>query len=284
MSASPVPLAGSLAGSLPGLLAGLLTLVLLTSCGDATPAGGSSDDGPGASGGAGVLDRLAGRTFLSLPGGDGPGPALVPGSAVRLDFRDGSIGASAGCNSMGGDVSADGDRLVVGVLSMTEMACDTPLMEQDEWLAQFLSSGPTAQLSGATLTLTSDETRLVLSEEQPSPLAGTLWELDTVLIGPGPDGAASTPPLGARASLRLVGTRLEVRTGCNMGSADVVVEDDVLRVGPLALTKRGCTRELAELEAMFVRVLQGTASYEIDGQRLTVTAEDGSTGLSFRAE
>lgn len=279
MPASPV----SLAASVPGLLAGFLALVLLTACGDATPAGGSGDDGPGASGSTGLVDRLAGRTFLSVPGGDGSGPALVPGSVVRLDFRDGSLGASAGCNSMGGDLSADGDRLVVGVLSMTEMACDPPLMEQDEWLAQFLSSRPTAQLDGATLTLTSDGTRLVLTEEQPSPMASTLWHLDTVLLGPGPDGAASSPPLGARASLRLVGTRLEVRTGCNMGSADVVVEDDVLQVGPLALTKRGCKRELAELEATFVRVLQGAPSYEIDGQRLTVTAEDGSTGLGFRA-
>ena len=45
---------------------------------------------------------LDGRTFLST---GVQGQTLVPGSTIRLSFKDGQLGISAGCNRMGGAYS-----------------------------------------------------------------------------------------------------------------------------------------------------------------------------------
>ncbi len=92
---------------------------------------------------------LDGRTFLSTKV---DGPALVAGSVVRVTFRDGGVAVHAGCNSMSGSYRIDGDRLVVGQLATTEMACEPDLMAQDQWVAGLLN-GATIALDGNTLTL-----------------------------------------------------------------------------------------------------------------------------------
>ena len=92
---------------------------------------------------------LDGRTFLSTAI---VGKLLVPGARVSLSFNDGSLQANGGCNSMGGAYTIVGDRLVTTQLFMTEMACDPPRMQQDEWLARFIG-GVSIALAGDTLTL-----------------------------------------------------------------------------------------------------------------------------------
>src|SRR4026209_2965778 len=57
---------------------------------------------------------LDGRTFLST---DVTGTSLVPGSQVRLTFKDGSLSANGGCNSMTGDYTVAGDRLTSGQMA-----------------------------------------------------------------------------------------------------------------------------------------------------------------------
>src|SRR5688572_14045686 len=42
---------------------------------------------------------INGRQFISV---DVSGHTLVPGTTIRLTFTDGSLGAQAGCNSIGG--------------------------------------------------------------------------------------------------------------------------------------------------------------------------------------
>ena len=71
-------------------------LLALTACGGDDPQAPADPD---------QLD-LVGRTFLSndVTVNDQAYP-LVKGSQLRLTFEDGTIGASAGCNSMGGDAS-----------------------------------------------------------------------------------------------------------------------------------------------------------------------------------
>ena len=51
-------------------------------------------------------------------------------------------------------------------LAMTEMACDEPLMQQDTWFADILTSEPTLLQDDTTLTLTSDDTVIVFTDEE----------------------------------------------------------------------------------------------------------------------
>jgi heat shock protein HslJ len=105
---------------------------------------------------------LGGRSFTST---QVRGHDLVPGSAVTLTFEDGRISARAGCNTLNGGASWDGDTLEVEEpMATTMMACEEALMGQDQWLSSFLTSSPALEVDGRTLTLGDDTTGMTLTE------------------------------------------------------------------------------------------------------------------------
>src|SRR5687768_9973691 len=109
-----------------GLLA--VVVVVLAAC---STAGGAASPSASAAAGSGgtpaTTEALSGRTFLST---GIEGAELAEGSQVRLTFEATRIGASAGCNQMSGEYEVADGALKVGMLAMTEMACEEPLMAQ----------------------------------------------------------------------------------------------------------------------------------------------------------
>lgn len=75
--------------------------------------------------------------------------------SARLDFENKSLGASVGCNSMGGDWRVEDDRLIAGPLTQTEMYCAKPLWNQEKALTSLLTSAPVIIVEGDHMTLTS---------------------------------------------------------------------------------------------------------------------------------
>lgn len=68
----------------------------------------------------------------------------VPGKPLQLDFAAGRVSVSNACNRIGGSYAIDGDRLSVGHLMQTEMACaDAALMRVDAEISERLQSGGT---------------------------------------------------------------------------------------------------------------------------------------------
>ena len=84
--------------------------------------------------------------------------ALLPDPAkpLQLDFTDGRVAVSGGCNRMGGGYTLAGDRLSVGPLVQTKMFCGGgALMAADEAISQRLSGEATLAAGGdGTLVLT----------------------------------------------------------------------------------------------------------------------------------
>jgi heat shock protein HslJ len=220
---------------------------------------------------------LDGRTFLST---EVQGAILAPGTQIRLAFEDGGLSANGGCNTMGGAYSIDGDRLTTTQMSMTEMGCDEPRMQQDEWLARFLGNA-TFALDGASLTLTDGAISLVLVDKEVAtpdqPLEGTFWVLEGIVSG----DAVSSVPVGVTASIRIAGGRVEVTAGCNTGGGTVEVTVDTIAFGPIALTKMACEPGNMSVETAVVAVLAGAVGFGIDADTLTLDA--GDNGLIFRA-
>lgn len=268
------------------LLAPFALLALAAACGDDTvePAGtvpvsepstNEPSTTPATTSPAGSLD---GRTFLSVATVDFE---LVAGTTVRLSFRDGALSASAGCNTMSGAYTIDGDTLVVTSLAMTEMGCEQPLMDQDERLASFLMSAPFVALEGDGLRLTNATAGAVgeiefLDREVADPdrpLEGTTWTVTTLISG----DSASSIPLGATATIVVADGRAVVAAGCNSGSAAVTVGDGILTFGPLALTKMRCDEAAMVLETAVVATLSGEVTYSIEAASLTL--QHGTTGL-----
>jgi heat shock protein HslJ len=274
------------------LLAALaLAGVALAACGDDDADVASGDGPPG-----GV--PLAGE-YLSVEVAEGGMVRpLVPGTQIRLTFDDGAVGASLGCNHLGGTYRLDGDVLVVDELSTTDMGCDPPRHDQDQWFADLLASRPTVALAGDTLTLSSGDTVVVLRDREVADpdreLVGTTWEVDGFLEGAGPDGTAMSMAVETPGILDLRDDGLVTgHDGCNgFGFAAPEGEDpDGLRyevdgdritfTGDPVSTLIGCD-DLQDYVGRYWVVLSGTVSWSIEADRLTLLG-DGGRGVTYRA-
>ncbi len=249
-------------------------LALLAVSALALAACGSDSDG--ASGSAPTADDLAGQAFesTSVEGYD-----LVEGSTIELGFETDALGARAGCNSLSGGYTITDGTLEVGAMASTMMACEDALMAQDQWLSEFLTSGPDIVLDGDTLTLTGSEATVTLAAVQPTPLEGTTW----VVSGTVANEAVTVSLVDSEASMTITDGQAQVDTGCNTGSSTVEVTDTTITFGPLALTRMACDEELTRLEASVVLALDGELTYEITGDTMTLR-KDGGVGLNFTAE
>jgi heat shock protein HslJ len=254
------------------LAALLIAAVFVAACSTAGAPGGSGEPS-----GLPEPAGLEGRTFLST---EIKGADLVPDTRVRLSFQDGNLNANAGCNHLGATYTLTDGRLRASQLSMTEMGCDQPLMQQDQWLAAFLGDvGVT--LDGDTVTLTDGAVTLTLLDEEVAtpdqPIEGTRWFLDGLISG----DAVSSVPADVVASLQIADGRANLEAGCNSGGGSVEVTDGKLAFGPIATTKMACGPDAMSVETAVLTVLSGDVSYTIDADRLTINAD--GVGLTFRA-
>ena len=208
---------------------------------------------------------------------------LVAGTRIRLDFRASDLGASAGCNSMGGTYRIDNGRLVFEGGSMTEMACDEDRMKQDQWLITCSASKPAARLTGDELILESGSIVVRLLDrkvvEPDVALTGPTWTVVSIIDG----GAVSSVPAGAVATMvfKADGT-LELNAGCNQGGGTWKAVGTGIEVSDLVLTKKACEGPGGQLESAVVGVLRaGSIAAAIDSNQLTLQA--GTQGLQLRA-
>ncbi len=222
-------------------------------------------------------DGVEGHEYLSTSvrqaGADRP---LVVGTRIRLSFRDGDMGASVGCNSMGGAYRIEDGRLVFSGGSMTEMGCDPDRHAQDDWLIGLLGSRPSIAQDGSELTLTAGETVIVLQDREVAdpdrPLVGTTWTVDTLISG----DAASSIPDGVTATLVFAGDgTVAVQPGCNSAGGRYEVGDGTMRITGLVTTDMACDGPAAMLESTVLGVLGADSlTYDIDAGSLTIMADD----------
>lgn len=85
------------------------------------------------------------------------GVAALTDAPLRLEFTDGNVGVSGGCNLIGGAYELDGDTLVIETMMQTEMACEQTRMDQDTAIIELLQSRPTIDVEGSLLTLSSGD-------------------------------------------------------------------------------------------------------------------------------
>jgi heat shock protein HslJ len=237
---------------------------------------GCSDDldTSGSSGTPSASD-LNGTMFLST---DVQGQTLVEGTRITMQFTDGSLGAVAGCNTIAGGYSIEGDALVMAQPATTMMACDDETTKQDAWLVELLTSRPTISQKGDTLTLTSAAVTLTMRDRiavaTASAVDGTAWPIESL------ETAAGVTPAPAGAYLSFDGERMYIATGCNRGSGSVTVgTENTVEVGPILLTKMACEAPLADWETALIGFLEGKLTYSLSDTGLSLTA--GTDKLSL---
>ena len=96
-------------------------------------------------------DPLEGTNWLLT---DLAGTKPVEGTTLTAEFSDGQIGGSAGCNSYGGSYEVKGDKLEVGDLMSTMMACmDEGVMEQEQAYLGYLQNAASFEITDTGLKI-----------------------------------------------------------------------------------------------------------------------------------
>jgi heat shock protein HslJ len=97
------------------------------------------------------------------------GPASSPEPAVEdseagLTFNeDGTVAGNSGCNGFGGNYTVEADQVTFSEIVSTLIACEEPLMSQEEAVLKVMADSATYNIDGNTLTLTSNDIVLVLT-------------------------------------------------------------------------------------------------------------------------
>ncbi|WP_162907625.1 META domain-containing protein [Allorhizocola rhizosphaerae] len=217
--------------------------------------------------------EVLGRTFLST---SVSGHALAEGTRISLMFPEkGKISANAGCNHLFGDVTFEGGRMKVSDMGGTDMACDKPRMDQDDWFIKFVTAGPAYTLTGNDLVLKGDSTEIKLQDREVAdpdrPLAGRRWTVDSLLDSE----SASSVPQGAQAYLEFQGDKVTGNTGCNSLGGTFSQQDKTITFSNVATTKMACPGPEGQLERAVVGVLDGTVDYTIEANRLVLKHPSG---------
>jgi len=227
---------------------------------------------------------LEGRAFLSTVVTEGGAArALVAGTRIRISFNaGGQIGVSAGCNIMGGSYRLEGGILRFEGGSMTEMGCDPERHAQDDWVFEFLGSGPSVALSGNDLVLTSGAVVIQLIDreiaERDLALVGPTWTVTSIVNG----DAVSSVPVGVVATLVFgAGERVAVSTGCNEGGSTYAVAGESMTFSDVALTKRACDGAAGQMEAAVLAVITADrVLFGVDAKMLSLRVAGGGLDLS----
>lgn len=241
---------------------------------------------PSATGSAPSPDAsgLGGREFVSvLVTENGKSTVLVPGTKIRLGFHHGTVSASAGCNNMGGEYEIDSGALVVGQMATTDMGCAADLMDQDQWLAHFLSSKPAVSLDGNDLVLTSDTTEITFLDrsvaEPDQPLTGITWGLTTIIDG---EMASSVPVTVTPTLLFKDDGTVEIYDGCNSGGGQYTVEGQTLKLSQVVSTQMACGGDKDAVAAAIRQVL-GAQEIQFSIDHSTLSLQASGRGLQYDA-
>ena len=117
------------------------------------------------------------------------------------------------------------------------------------------------------------------SEPHDEPLENTYWKLTRVgdVVPEAVDNQRE-----AHFVLHTEDNRLAGSTGCNRLMGSYWLENEALRFGSLATTRMACL-EGGEAEQAFLGALEATATWQIEGEALTLRDESGEAVAHFEA-
>jgi heat shock protein HslJ len=145
-----------------------------------------------------------------------------------------------------------------------------------------LLSGSAAILMAGMLAACAETRALTDSGGTPPAWPDSRWRAVAIA---GPDGAMVAIPAAVRIDLAFDGSarRASGSAGCNRWTASASSDGGRLAFGPAAASKRMCAdpEGVMAVEAAFLGALGNVAQASIDGERLRLSAADGSPVLEL---
>jgi heat shock protein HslJ len=217
-------------------------------------------------------------------GSDGDGEFDLSATSITLTIAGADdSGGRTPCNSYGALVTGTADALDIQLGAMTEAACaDQYLMELEGRYVQALDAVDRADRGDDTLLLTGESVELLFELAVPVPrseLVGPRWALNTLLMGSGPNGSASST--AADAWIQFTETMLQGHTGCRAFRGEYTVSGEELVVTELSTDEvESCDQITTDQENHLFTVLEGAKVVPGEGI-LTLTNERAGLGVVF---
>lgn len=230
--------------------------LILVACGD------SGDELPGSSW---VVDSVAGEA--------------PPGDVVAtLDVVDeSSVTAYSGCNSFMGAYSVDGDRISIGPLAGTLIACPEPLMSFESAYTAALQSAERFERDGDRLRLSSSSGEALVTFERFEPQLEGEW--DVVSYNDGATAVVSVIGGSEITATFVEGGEITGFAGCNTYFGAWEADGDRIAIDGLGSTEIFCEDPpgVMDQELRYLDALGTSTSWSLLGTTLTLRADDGTT-------
>lgn len=203
------------------------------------------------------------------------------GVTVTLEFAEGRITGTGGCNNYSGPYRVQGSNLTIGPdLASTRMACAPPA---DAVETSYLATLPKVQrfaVQGETLRLSdsSGKTLLEFTEaDGESALLGA-WNVTGYYSGTAIESVQGDATLTADFQ----GETVTGDGGCNSFNGPYTVNGSDITIGPLASTMKACIDEsLSTQEQHYLAALQLAKTYRIRGDQLELQREGGTIAVTL---
>jgi heat shock protein HslJ len=210
-----------------------------------------------------VLKDLSGLKAAQLEGLERP---------VTVRFAEGRITGFSACNTFFGGYQQAGDRLEVGPLGSTMMACEAPASEVERRFHSVFSGKFQVALDGEQLQLSSASGAALQFVAEPAPqLEGVTWNVKSFN-----NGRQAVVGVIGDSSLFMEFADGEVSgsAGCNNFRGSFKATGNRIEFGVAASTRRACSEELMTQEREFLAALSSTVRWTIEGGVLDMHRED----------
>jgi heat shock protein HslJ len=191
---------------------------------------------------------------------------------VTVRFADGQINGFSACNRFFGNYKQNGDRLIVGQLGSTMMACVESASAVERSFQSALAGELQVALDGQGLRLSSSSGTVLQFVAEPSPqLEGVTWNVKNYNNG---RQAVVGVMGGATLSLQFKDGKVSGDAGCNTFRASFKTTGNRIEFGPAATSRRACNEELMAQEQQFLAALASSVTWAIEGGVLDMHRAD----------
>jgi heat shock protein HslJ len=209
-------------------------------------------------------------------------PAVESDGIASLAFStDGSWSGSTGCNRIAGAYTQDGASLTIEPGPMTLVACQGPVLEQEQAIVAALPLVTSFASDGSLELRSAEGVSLLTYAPGLAGLAGTSWQATGINNGK----EAVVSQAGVENATLTFGADGEVSGsgGCNSFTGTyTVTEPDGLTFGPLASTAMACEDDVMQIEQDFFTGLANVTTYEVEADRLTLRDASGATQATLQ--